>query len=183
MRILVTGGAGFIGSHLCDRLLHEKHDVIVVDNLITGSLDNIAHLDDRILSTNKDVAKHIIRTDFDRSRTQAHETISFKYITPTGDIDIVPFNFCRIIPGAFDVIVIDEIGSMELFSTEFRKAVGLAVRSNKPVIGTIHSTARDQLINDIKSREDAEILSVTRENRESIDNTIVYKVIQLFKRS
>jgi len=44
VRILVTGGAGFIGSHLCDRLLHEKHEVIVVDNLITGSLDNIAHL-------------------------------------------------------------------------------------------------------------------------------------------
>ena len=44
MRILVTGGAGFIGSHLCDRLLHEKHEVIVVDNLITGSLNNIAHL-------------------------------------------------------------------------------------------------------------------------------------------
>jgi dTDP-glucose 4,6-dehydratase len=44
LRILVTGGAGFIGSHLCDRLLREKHDVIVVDNLITGSLDNIAHL-------------------------------------------------------------------------------------------------------------------------------------------
>jgi dTDP-glucose 4,6-dehydratase len=44
LRILVTGGAGFIGSHLCDRLLHEKHDVTVVDNLITGSLDNIAHL-------------------------------------------------------------------------------------------------------------------------------------------
>lgn len=44
MRILVTGGAGFIGSHLCDRLLQENHEVIVVDNLITGSLDNIAHL-------------------------------------------------------------------------------------------------------------------------------------------
>lgn len=44
MRILLTGGAGFIGSHLCDRLLHEKHEVIVVDNLISGSLDNIAHL-------------------------------------------------------------------------------------------------------------------------------------------
>ncbi|UCF62415.1 MAG: SDR family oxidoreductase [Anaerolineaceae bacterium] len=44
MKILVTGGAGFIGSHLCDRLLQENHEVIVVDNLITGSLDNIAHL-------------------------------------------------------------------------------------------------------------------------------------------
>lgn len=46
MRILVTGGAGFIGSHLCDRLLAEKHQVIVIDNLITGNIDNIAHLAD-----------------------------------------------------------------------------------------------------------------------------------------
>jgi dTDP-glucose 4,6-dehydratase len=44
MRILVTGGAGFIGSHLCDRLLADGHDVIAMDNLITGSADNIAHL-------------------------------------------------------------------------------------------------------------------------------------------
>ena len=44
MRILVTGGAGFLGSHLCDRLLGEGHDVIAMDNLITGSTDNIAHL-------------------------------------------------------------------------------------------------------------------------------------------
>ena len=44
MRILVTGGAGFIGSHLCDRLLKEGHQVVAVDNLITGSIDNIAHL-------------------------------------------------------------------------------------------------------------------------------------------
>jgi dTDP-glucose 4,6-dehydratase len=44
MRVLVTGGAGFIGSHLCDRLLAEGHSVVVVDNLVTGSTANIAHL-------------------------------------------------------------------------------------------------------------------------------------------
>jgi UDP-glucuronate decarboxylase len=44
MRILVTGGAGFIGSHLCDRLLQQGHDVICVDNFFTGSKDNIRHL-------------------------------------------------------------------------------------------------------------------------------------------
>ena len=43
MRILITGGAGFIGSHLCDRFLAEGHDVIAMDNLSTGSVDNIAH--------------------------------------------------------------------------------------------------------------------------------------------
>ena len=46
MRILVTGGAGFIGSHLCERLLGEGHDVICLDNFFTGSKDNIIHLMD-----------------------------------------------------------------------------------------------------------------------------------------
>jgi dTDP-glucose 4,6-dehydratase len=44
MRILITGGAGFIGSHLCDRLLADGHEVIAMDNLSTGTVDNIAHL-------------------------------------------------------------------------------------------------------------------------------------------
>jgi len=43
-RSLVTGGAGFLGSHLCDRLLAEGHDVVCLDNLITGDTENIAHL-------------------------------------------------------------------------------------------------------------------------------------------
>ncbi|WWR15519.1 UDP-glucuronic acid decarboxylase family protein [Lachnospiraceae bacterium JLR.KK008] len=43
-RILVTGGAGFLGSHLCERLLQDGNDVICVDNLYTGSKDNIRHL-------------------------------------------------------------------------------------------------------------------------------------------
>ncbi|MEQ1758277.1 MAG: GDP-mannose 4,6-dehydratase [Vicinamibacterales bacterium] len=44
MRALITGGAGFVGSHLAERLLDDGHDVIVLDNLSTGSFDNIAHL-------------------------------------------------------------------------------------------------------------------------------------------
>jgi UDP-glucuronate decarboxylase len=43
-RILVSGGAGFLGSHLCDRLIAEGNDVLCVDNFFTGSKDNIAHL-------------------------------------------------------------------------------------------------------------------------------------------
>ena len=44
MRILITGAAGFLGSHLCDRLLAESHEVVGMDNFITGSPDNLAHL-------------------------------------------------------------------------------------------------------------------------------------------
>ena len=44
MRVLITGGAGFLGSHLSDRFLAEGHTVIAMDNLITGATDNIAHL-------------------------------------------------------------------------------------------------------------------------------------------
>ena len=43
-RVLVTGGAGFLGSHLCERLLADGHDVLCVDNFYTGSKENIAHL-------------------------------------------------------------------------------------------------------------------------------------------
>lgn len=43
-RILVTGGAGFLGSHLCDKLINQGHDVLAVDNFFTGSKANVAHL-------------------------------------------------------------------------------------------------------------------------------------------
>ena len=44
MRVLITGAAGFLGSHLSDRFLADGYDVLGMDNLITGNLDNLAHL-------------------------------------------------------------------------------------------------------------------------------------------
>jgi dTDP-glucose 4,6-dehydratase len=61
MRILITGGAGFIGSHLCDRFLAKGHHVIAMDNLSTGSVRNIAHLagNDRFLFVRHDVTHYV----------------------------------------------------------------------------------------------------------------------------
>ncbi|WP_286669010.1 UDP-glucuronic acid decarboxylase family protein [Fodinibius salicampi] len=60
-RVLITGGAGFLGSHLCDRYIKEGYEVICMDNLITGDSDNIAHLvgNDRFSFVNYDVTNYI----------------------------------------------------------------------------------------------------------------------------
>ncbi|HEX2978665.1 MAG TPA: UDP-glucuronic acid decarboxylase family protein [Anaerolineaceae bacterium] len=61
MRVLITGAAGFLGSHLCDRLIGEGHQVIGMDNFITGNPDNLAHLsgDPNFLFIRHDVANFI----------------------------------------------------------------------------------------------------------------------------
>jgi len=60
-RTVITGGAGFLGSHLCDRFVEEGHEVICIDNLITGHADNVAHLTstDRFLFIKHDVTNYV----------------------------------------------------------------------------------------------------------------------------
>lgn len=60
-RILITGGAGFIGSHLCDRLVNEGNDVICLDNFFTGSKDNIRHL---IGNSRFELVRHDVTKEF-----------------------------------------------------------------------------------------------------------------------
>lgn len=74
-----------------------------------------------------------------------------------------------------DVVAIDEIGPMELFSEKFKQAVKEAVESCKLVIGVIHWKAKDKLIEMVKAREDAEIFTVTYENRDRLYKHILEK--------
>ncbi len=61
MRVLVTGGAGFVGSHLCDRYIADGHTVIAMDNLVTGNKRNVEHLMDheRFSFVRHDITTHI----------------------------------------------------------------------------------------------------------------------------
>lgn len=74
-----------------------------------------------------------------------------------------------------NVIAIDEIGPMELFSEKFRRAVTEAFESGKLVIIVVHWKARDKLIDEAKTRKDAEVFSVAFRNRDELHKAIVQK--------
>ncbi len=78
--------------------------------------------------------------------------------------------------GICDIVAIDEIGPMELFSQEFRNAVTVALKSNKLIIAVVHWKAKDKLITDVKTRTDAEMFEITCENRNEITERIAKKV-------
>ncbi len=79
-RALVTGGAGFLGSHLCDALLGEAWSVVVVDNLLTGRLANLGHLrnDSRFEFINRDICE-----PFD----VGHVDYVFHFASPASPVD------------------------------------------------------------------------------------------------
>lgn len=76
-----------------------------------------------------------------------------------------------------DIIAIDEIGPMELFSEKFKQATRKALESRNPVLAAVHWKARDRLINEAKNRQDAEIFTVTHENRDRLPEAIVEKAV------
>lgn len=80
-RVLITGGAGFLGSHLCDKFIEEGYEVICMDNFITGSPDNIVHLFDnkRFKFVNYDVTNYIY--------VEGHLDYILHFASPASPID------------------------------------------------------------------------------------------------
>ena len=77
------------------------------------------------------------------------------------------------------VIAVDEIGPMELFSKPFKQAVKQALDSGKPVLAVVHAKARDPLIAEIKQRADAEIFTVTVTNRDSLPQQLSKQMLEI----
>ncbi len=131
MRIVVTGGAGFLGSHLCDAFVERGHDVVAIDNLITGSVANIEHL-----------AGH------DRFRFIHHDVTEFIYLK--GDVEAVlhfaspasPLDYLR-----------HPIPTLKVGSLGTHKALGLAKdRQAKFLLASTSEVYGDPLIH--PQRED-----------------------------
>src|SRR5207302_9685321 len=80
-RVVVTGGAGFLGSHLCDHLLHRGLTVVALDNLLTGSMDNVAHL----LSNPRFSFRHYDVTEYLYVEGEVHAILHFA--SPASPID------------------------------------------------------------------------------------------------
>ncbi|RKZ05128.1 SDR family NAD-dependent epimerase/dehydratase [Candidatus Fermentibacteria bacterium] len=121
MRILVTGGAGFIGSHLSDRLLEKGHSVIALDNLITGSTDNISHLAGRsdFKFINHDVTEYIyIPEDID---------FIFHMASPASPIDYLMYPIQTLKVGA--------LGTHKALGLAKEKNAGLLLASTSEVYG------------------------------------------------
>ncbi len=85
MRVLITGGAGFIGSHLCDYFIARGEEVIAIDNFITGSPDNIAHLQDH-------PRFHFIRQDVtDYMRVEGYLDAVLHFASPASPVSYIAY--------------------------------------------------------------------------------------------
>jgi nucleoside-triphosphatase len=104
-----------------------------------------------------------------------------KYRVNMEDLNLLGASSIRNAVRNAQIIIIDEIGPMELFSQAFKDAVNEAIESGKLLLGTIHFRARDPIINLIKSRDDAEIIEVTYENRASLHKTLIEKSMKTLK--
>ncbi len=106
-----------------------------------------------------------------------------KYRVNLTDLEAVGVSSIRDAIENMDIVIVDEIGPMELFSSAFRDAVAQALESNKPVLGTIHFELRDPFVDSIKMRKDAEVFEATLEKRETLHTLIIEKVLQALQKS
>jgi len=105
-----------------------------------------------------------------------------KYKVNLNDLDLIGVKAIREAMNEADLVVIDEIGPMELFSQAFKQVIREAVDSRKLILGVIHHSARDPLVDSIEKRDDVEILEVTFENRSRLHNILIQNALQYLQR-
>lgn len=131
MRILVTGGAGFIGSHLCERLLADGHEVLAMDNLLTGTTDNIAHLAGRkdFSFIHHDVTNYIF--------VQGRLDFVFHLASPASPIDYLSY--------PIQTLKVGSLGTHKTLGLALVKEAGFLLASTSEVYGDplVHPQSED----------------------------------------
>ncbi len=124
MRVVVTGGSGFLGSHLTDLLVKNGHTVVVLDNLITGSLANIAHYEGKseVTFVNKDVSE-----PFD---VEGSVDFIFHFASPASPDDFKRF--------PIEVLKVGSYGTHNSLDLAVRKKAKFMVASTSEVYGDPH---------------------------------------------
>ncbi len=100
-----------------------------------------------------------------------------KYRVNLSDLESIGVKAIAEATQKFDIIVIDEIGPMELFSAKFKHSVHKALQSNKVVLAVVHAKAKDPLITETKRIETAELFTVTVANREGLPELLTQKIL------
>lgn len=120
MRIVITGGAGFLGSHLTDRCLAEGHEVVVVDNLVTGNADNLAHIHSPKLSVLQQDISNEIKVDGDVD-------FILQFASPASPVDYLELPIQTLKVGA--------LGTHNALGLARAKGAGLLMASTSEVYG------------------------------------------------
>ena len=123
MRIVITGGAGFLGSHLADRCLAEGHEVVAVDNLVTGNTDNLAHIDSPKLSYLKQNISERIDVD-------GAVDFILHFASPASPVDYLELPIQTLKVGA--------LGTHNALGLARAKGAGLLLASTSEVYGDPH---------------------------------------------
>jgi dTDP-glucose 4,6-dehydratase len=121
MRIVVTGGAGFLGSHLCDSLISQGHSVICVDNLITGNTSNIEHL---MPHGNLEFVKHNVSNGL---KIDGNIDYVLHFASPASPIDYYRF--------PVETLKVGSMGTLEALNLTRKKKARFLLASTSEVYG------------------------------------------------
>jgi len=152
-------------------------EMLEAEEFVVGGM-----ITESIVFRNKRVGFYVMDWLSKKKRKFAHENIESsvqvgRYGVDMRALDTVGVKAIRSAIDEADIIIVDEVGKMEVESVNFVKVVNDALDSDKPLILTLHKKSRNPLLQDIRRRDDIRILEVTPVNR----NLLPYKVMKLMR--
>jgi nucleoside-triphosphatase len=173
IKIGITGLPGAGKTHALLKVI----EMLESDDLKVGGM-----ITEPIIEDNKRVGFYVIDWQTKNKAVLANVDIHSKFMVGKFGVDLSALEdvgVTALTKGCeeADVVVIDEVGKMEVESEKFDAAVKAALDVNKPIILTLHKKSRNPLLQDIRRRDDIRILEVTPINR----NLLPYKIMKLMK--